>query len=389
MDVIFAVVFVILLYALQRNFWNGRLQKLDQFNQKPVGIGYVDLLFSMHFLLFIVYYVYAALTASDSVNYYNVSSEALNWISTWGTDSQFVAFLTYPFSNWLGLSYSSTMVVFAFIGFQGILLFYFVAKENVFGLKPMFGSFTLVELIFLLPNIHFWSSSIGKGGLMMLGIGLIVYGLSRYTRTSRKLMIVIGAFLIYMLRPHILFVVVLGIGTAMFFTFSKVKWYVKLVLIALSVIVIYFISDNLVEYSGSENLNIFESKGLAKRANDLSYKARSGVDIKNYNQLQKLFTFWYRPLFIDSPGVLGFIVSFENILYLFFTFQMIRYGPRSWGKWNGLMRILFFIFLYGSISLAQIAGNLGIAMRQKAQIMPLLFIVYSKTISLKNNRKRS
>jgi hypothetical protein len=35
----------------------------------------------------------------------------------------------------------------------------------------------------------------------------------------------------------------------------------------------------------------------------------------------------------------------------------------------------------GSIALAQIAGNLGITMRQKAQIMPLFFILYCKAMS--------
>jgi len=112
------------------------------------------------------------------------------------------------------------------------------------------------------------------------------------------------------------------------------------------------------------------------------------VDIANYNQAQKLFTFLYRPLFIDAPGVLGFIVSFENLLYVLFTINLIRYGPLSWRHWNGLIRILFFIFIYGSVSLSQIAGNLGIAMRQKAQIVPLFFIVYCKTMALDGERKR-
>jgi hypothetical protein len=34
--------------------------------------------------------------------------------------------------------------------------------------------------------------------------------------------------------------------------------------------------------------------------------------------------------------------------------------------------------------LAQVSGNLGIAIRQKSQIMALIFIVYAKVNSLKN-----
>jgi hypothetical protein len=44
--------------------------------------------------------------------------------------------------------------------------------------------------------------------------------------------------------------------------------------------------------------------------------------------------------------------------------------------------------LLASISLAQISGNLGIAIRQKSQIMPLffLFYAYAFSYSLKGDR---
>lgn len=43
-------------------------------------------------------------------------------------------------------------------------------------------------------------------------------------------------------------------------------------------------------------------------------------------------------------------------------------------------------FLFASIALAQVGGNLGIVMRQKSQIMPLFFIVYAYTVALKQRR---
>lgn len=46
---------------------------------------------------------------------------------------------------------------------------------------------------------------------------------------------------------------------------------------------------------------------------------------------------------------------------------------QNWSKINGWFRICFFIFLFGSFILAQVTGNLGIAIRQKAQLMPFLF----------------
>jgi hypothetical protein len=96
----------------------------------------------------------------------------------------------------------------------------------------------------------------------------------------------------------------------------------------------------------------------------------------------KMFTFWFRPLFFDGMGALGIIVSFENLLYIYMFVMVIKEGILSWGQWNGWFRICLFIFLFGSFALAQVTGNLGIAMRQKAQFMPFFFILYCKAVSI-------
>jgi hypothetical protein len=97
----------------------------------------------------------------------------------------------------------------------------------------------------------------------------------------------------------------------------------------------------------------------------------------------KMFTFWFRPLFIDASGVLGLIVSIENLFYLYFFAIAIKFAVLYWSDWNGWFRISIFVFVLGSFILAQVTGNLGIAMRQKAQFMPFFFIVYCKAVSYK------
>jgi hypothetical protein len=107
------------------------------------------------------------------------------------------------------------------------------------------------------------------------------------------------------------------------------------------------------------------------------------VNIAEYGLFMKMFTFWFRPLFFDGPGALGLIVSFENLLYIYMFFVIIKEGLFSWRQWNGWIRICLFIFLFGSFALAQVTGNLGIAMRQKAQLMPFFFIIFCKVVSYK------
>lgn len=50
----------------------------------------------------------------------------------------------------------------------------------------------------------------------------------------------------------------------------------------------------------------------------------SGVDMSNYPLPLKLFTFWFRPLFIDAPGILGIITSVENLIYLLLFLKVLK-----------------------------------------------------------------
>jgi hypothetical protein len=47
---------------------------------------------------------------------------------------------------------------------------------------------------------------------------------------------------------------------------------------------------------------------------------------------------------------------------------------------SSFILVSFVFFLFASIFLAQVCGNLGMAVRQKAQIMPIFFIVYANLV---------
>lgn len=94
-------------------------------------------------------------------------------------------FISFPFIKTLGFSYEACMVFFGYLGFIGWSLVYTTFLErtsfnhyiNISGFK-----INLLTLIIFLPNNHFWSASLGKGALIILGIGLVLYGLSKPQR---------------------------------------------------------------------------------------------------------------------------------------------------------------------------------------------------------------
>ncbi len=368
MDIVFILVFIIGCYLFQRRLL---IQKTYILNG-AINEHYFDILFGVHLFFGLVYLLYAYATRSDSGEYYRITVQTKSWAELFQTGTFFIRFLCYPLSNILGLSYNAVMFIFSFVGFQGILLFYLAARENIPKMSVVFGGVTLLEILFILPNCHFWSASLGKGSVMIFAIGLTFYGLSRFN--SRFPHLLIGAFLVYMVRSHMLLAVVIGLALGLFLSQSGIKWYVRYSLLLVSFLAVFLLSDNVLENTGTESLNIFDSKKIETRAKELG-KGNSGLDLANYNQGFKLFTFIYRPLFVDAPGLMGIISSFENIFILFLSFHFLINFPSFWNVSTGFHKTAFFVFLLAAISLAQISGNLGIAIRQKSQIFPLLFFV--------------
>lgn len=368
MDIVFILVVIIGCYLFQRRFL---IQKTYILNGS-INEHYFDILFGVHLFFTIVYLLYAYATRSDSVEYYRITVQTKIWSDLFQTGTFFIRFLCYPLSNILGLSYNAVMFIFSFVGFQGILLFYLAARENIPKMSVVFGGMTLLEILFILPNCHFWSASLGKGSVMIFAIGLTFYGLSRFNSRFPHLMI--GAFLVYMVRSHMLLAIVIGLALVLFLSQSGIKWYVRYSLLLVSFLAVFLLSDDVLENTGTESLNIFDSKKIETRAKELG-KGNSGLDLANYNQGFKLFTFIYRPLFVDAPGLMGIISSLENIFILFLSFHFLINFPSFWNVSTGFHKIAFFVFLLAAISLAQISGNLGIAIRQKSQIFPLLFFV--------------
>jgi hypothetical protein len=92
-----------------------------------------------------------------------------------------------------------------------------------------------------------------------------------------------------------------------------------------------------------------------------------------------MFAFWFRPLFFDAPGILGIIVSFENLFYLIIFGYLLQ--PKALGylfRADAINKTCLLTFLGVSFALAQISGNLGLAMRQKSQVMILMLFVILK-----------
>jgi len=237
MDIVYVILFVLLFNAYFIKVIAGRISDVKE--------NYLWYLFVVHFLLTITYLIFASQSRSDSVSYYNNTLDVEDWTVFFQTGTKFIGFIAWPFINILGLSYYAMMLLFAYFGYISILFFYLTVKENV-KLPAVCNGLSAVELVFFLPNLHFWSSSLGKGSVILLGLSLVAYGLSRFNR--RILTILFGGFLIFMIRPHILFAIIVSIAIGIFLTRSGIKPIYKWLLFIASLILFYYLSGEQTDY---------------------------------------------------------------------------------------------------------------------------------------------
>jgi hypothetical protein len=233
----------------------------------------------------------------------------------------------------------------------------------------------LIGLLMFLPNMHFWTVSLGKGSFIFWGLGMVMYGLSQLK--TRKMHLILGLLIVYHVRPHVFLFMAVGIVVGMFTGRQKVPVWQKLLVFGASVGAMVLLYDKIMAFSKIDGDNVLQSfnQFSAVRAYELS-KAGSGIDISNYPLVLKLFTFWFRPLFIDSPGAMGLLVSFENMLYLALTAKLFQKGFIKFLRTgSALLKTSAVIFLATSFALSNTMSNMGIIIRQKSMIMYFLLFV--------------
>jgi hypothetical protein len=233
----------------------------------------------------------------------------------------------------------------------------------------------LIGLLVFLPNMHFWTVSLGKGSIIFWGLGMAMYGLSQLK--TRKLHLILGLLIVYHVRPHVFLFMAVGIVVGMFTGRQKVPVWQKLLVFGASLGAMVLLYDKIMAFSKIDGDNVLQSfnQFSAVRSFELA-KAGSGIDISNYPLVLKLFTFWFRPLFVDAPGAMGLLVSVENVLYVALTIKLFQKGFFKFlRKGSALLKTSAVTFLATSFALSNTMSNMGIIIRQKSMIMYFLLFV--------------
>ena len=368
------VILIAFLWLLSELIFKGIVRKYSF-----VSVKILRRLFWYHLLFAGVYYLYAINNPSDSIAYYQVLGILEgSWLDTMQMRNWGVFFVAYPFKTYFDFSYEMCMIVFSWFGFIGFVFAYLFFAENIKEKVIVFKRYDLLTLLLFLPNMHFWSASLGKGSVIFMGIMMFIYAI-KFPR-KRMVFLLLGCFFIYCIRPHVMFFMIVGVIFGTFFgTDRKLSVGYKFLIIVSGLIFIYLASSSILAVANleqSDNLVDDFTQFASERSEGLSEKAGSGVAISSYPLPLKFFTFWFRPLFIDVPNFLGIFSSMENLLYLLLFLKICnRSFIQFIKKAPAVVKTSAMIFLLTSFAMTFVMSNLGIIMRQKSMVMYFLFFV--------------
>jgi hypothetical protein len=147
---------------------------------------------------------------ADMAHYFNSAQNmTMNYSQTgiltipnplWGID--FPPFLAQCIFVVTGISLPVAMVIFASMSFWGV---YFIYRAFCLGFPNASRFDLLATLVFLLPTTVFWTASLSKDAVLMLGVGMAAYGfayLNNRVGLPGYAMLVAGLGVVMTVRPH-------------------------------------------------------------------------------------------------------------------------------------------------------------------------------------------
>lgn len=345
---------------------------------------YIFFLLLYHLVFAFISYQYVLRNNGDSTLYWwlNPTIENYNHFTFKNFGTYIVILLNYPLVK-IGIPLWGGFFIYAIIGFLGIFYFYITLKK-LSESSTFLKKYYILELFFLLPNLHFWTATLGKEAIIFTSISLTLYS---FIEKKYKILI-IPLLVIAAIRPHVFFMALISLLLLILFSKRitlKKKIYYSLVFTVLATIFLNIILlTTRIKHIDFERITKFNKKSL------LSFEhANSYVPMLDYNWFYKYFTFLFRPLYLDSNSLFGLICSLENSIHLVLFLMGIT--SLFYFKKSKLYSFTIFFLIFTVVCTffyVQRYACFGIFIRTKIMFQPFLEGFFLLSISNWTNEKQ-
>jgi hypothetical protein len=282
----------------------------------------------------------------------------------------------------IGTTAIGGFLVFSWISFWGLYLFYRAFRIGV----PDGSHRRYAKLLFFLPSLLYWPSSIGKEAWMLLTLGLGAYGAARVLtrRSGGYVLLALGLAGSAIVRPHM--TVLLAAGLAASFVLRRssqgsiMTLLAKVLGVGLIAVAMVFAIDAAEERFDVQGEGLAGAEQVIDRTADQTSKGGSEFEAQRPDSVLDIplaaFTVMFRPLPHEAHNAQTLATSFEG-LFLLGLFavswpRLRRFPSEVWRTpyvaFAGVYSLLFML-AFSSF------GNFGILARQRSQLFPLMLVV--------------
>ena len=300
-----------------------------------------------------------------------------------GTD--FIRFLTGLVYTVIGPSRMGGFLLFSWLGFLGLYLFYRAFVIAV----PEGRRRTYAVLVFFLPSLVYWPSSIGKEAWMMLALGLAAFGAAKMLTgaiRSGAVPLGVGLWFAWLVRPHVAGLVAIALAGGFLMKKSssqarllapvgKAVAFTGLVAIAL---VLVMQTDRFLKNAGFKPQQGITAvlTGVQERTQQGGSSFAPSVFESPARAPVAAVTVLFRPLIVDAHNVQALISGIEGTFL--FLFALVRY------RWilaalGSIRRQPYVAFAIGYTALFVVAfssvANFGLLARERTQLLPFFLVL--------------
>lgn len=349
----------------------------DKFERQALLVGLVFKLFAAGMYNAMVFFVYHGLV--DSLTYYRTG---VDWAANFGmvgTDAIRYPYWGTPFITTLSgaliyfvPSYAAVAGIFALVSYWGQ---YFLYKAFTIAF-PEGDRFDMVLMALLLPSVSFWSATVGKESVILLGIGLCAYGYARASARANPggyLISGVGLALAGLVRPHIAAMLALALAFAVSLSSTKrgvVGALNKIIGIPLIIAGTIYLVARAQTFVNAADF----STGVTSIQKIQHYSSAGGSSFSGSSTSRILFSpfLLFRPFPWEVNSALSVLASLEGLGFAIIFWRRRRslwYAIFNWR--NPFVTFILAFSLQFVVAFSAAISNFGILTRERVMLIPI------------------
>ncbi len=341
------------------------------------GVGDANMYFSEGLLL--AQYVW-------ELDFAGLAEELSGLRRWWGTS--FVVALSGLVVSVVGPSMRAGFLACSIISFVGLCCLAIAYRRS----SPIgLGARNYAALLWLLPSLWFWPSSLGKEAWIVLAVGISTLGyVGRRSRPNWALFS-FGVVLAFAIRPHVAAVIALSTGVAHWLsTWERLtarKAAESLVMAGVGLATVIFMSQQF-GIADLEDMAQFQ----AERAS-LTLRGGSNVGITTgpLSIPMAFVNVWMRPFPWEAHNATSLVASLEiGLIWLFVArYRKSLFAALKHWRFSPVLRFAVPFALVYTLMIGLTFGNLGIISRQRIPILPFIGMLLLAAPLIERQHRRS